>query len=104
MHLRACDMSCVGVASRALLGAGMVVGGQSLGLPLPTLTNENIWIRPSFVTTLTFMISKMVVSCNWSLSVDGTLSLRGPRPRDSPDAGGLACRLLKSPQQLKPTP
>jgi len=59
----------------------MVVGGQSLGLPLPTMTNENIWIRPSFVTTLKFMISKMVVSRNWSPSIDGSIAawvLTGP--------------------------
>jgi hypothetical protein len=46
MHLRACDMSCLGVTSRAFWGAGMVGGGQSLSLLLLTLTNENIWIRP----------------------------------------------------------
>lgn len=45
-HLRACDMSCLGVTSRAFWGVVMVDGGQSLSLLLLTSTNGNIWIRP----------------------------------------------------------
>lgn len=67
MHLRACGMSCVGVTSRVLSGAGMVVGGQAEFVSAAADIDEMRiygYVLLDNTHGIKFMISKPVVSCN----------------------------------------
>lgn len=104
MHLRACDMSCLCVTSRAFWAVGMVGGGQSLSLLLLTLTNENIWIRPFFDNAhiIQSLVSKLILPCQSGFSTS-TVIFRCMK-LEVPHATNRACRLLELLHYGKSTP